>query len=81
VPFEINTAGKRRDCHEEYPSRQFIELAHSAGVPLLINSDAHAPHDVAAGFEDAAALAQTCGYTHTVRFSKHERSSVAFIGA
>ena len=80
VPFEINTAGMRRDCREEYPSRTFIELANAAGVPLLINSDAHAPHDVAAGFEDAAALAQSCGYRHTLRFSKRQRSSVAISG-
>ncbi len=81
VPFEINTAGMRRDCREEYPSRTFIELANAAGVPLLINSDAHAPRDVAAGFEDAAALAQSCGYRHTLRFSKRQRSSVAISGA
>ncbi len=76
TPFEINTAGMRRDCHEEYPARSFIDLAHSAGVPLLINSDAHRPSDVAAGFDEAAALAKDCGYTHTLRFAQRQRSSV-----
>ena len=42
TPFEINTAGWRKDCAEQYPAKEFLELAHAAGVPLLINSDAHA---------------------------------------
>lgn len=76
TPFEINTAGLRRDCREMYPARGFIELAHAAGVPLLINSDAHTPADVGANFEEAAALAKDCGYTHTLRFAKRTSSSV-----
>ena len=42
APFEINTAGWRKDCREQYPAREFLDLAHTAGIPLLINSDAHA---------------------------------------
>ncbi|MEI9897282.1 MAG: dihydropteroate synthase [Chthoniobacter sp.] len=45
TPFEINTAGWRKDCREQYPAREFIELAAAAGVPLLINSDSHAVED------------------------------------
>jgi histidinol-phosphatase (PHP family) len=76
MAFEINTAGLRRDCREVYPARGFLELAHAAGVPLLINSDAHAPADVAAGFEEAAALAKDVGFSGTLRFTRRQRSSV-----
>ncbi|WP_256199846.1 hypothetical protein [Verrucomicrobium spinosum] len=51
-----------------YPSREFLEMAFSAGVPLLINSDAHAPGEVGADFDKAVALAREVGYTHTLKF-------------
>ena len=76
MAFEINTAGLRRDCREAYPARPFLELAKAAGVPMLINSDAHTPGDVGAGFEETIALAKSVGFTHTVRFSKRKRTSV-----
>lgn len=72
--FEINTAGLRKDVREMYPARQFLELAHSAGVPLLINSDAHAPGEVGADFEKAVQLAREVGYTHSARFEKRRRT-------
>ena len=77
MAFEINTAGLRRDCREVYPARGFLELAHAAGVPLLINSDAHTPGDVAAGFEEAIKLAKDVGFKRTLRFTRRRRSSVA----
>ena len=75
--FEINTAGLRRDCREAYPARPFLELAVLAGVPVLINSDAHTPRDVGAGFEETIALARDIGFTHTLRFTKRKRTAVA----
>jgi len=72
TPFEINTAGLRKDVREMYPAKQFLELAHSAGVPLLINSDAHAPGEVGADFDKAIALAKEVGYVETMRFKKRE---------
>ena len=76
MAFEINTAGLRRDCREVYPARGFLELACAACVPLLINSDAHAPGDVAAGFEEAITLAKDVGFTETLRFTRRRRSAV-----
>lgn len=76
TPFEINTAGWRKECREQYPAREFLALAQAAGIPLLINSDAHAVSELAAGFADAVALAKAAGFTHTVRFARRERSLV-----
>jgi len=76
--FEINTAGLRKPVGELYPHLDFLLLAREAGVPLLINSDAHAPGEVGAGYEEAVALASKAGYTSTLRFRKRERRAVPF---
>ena len=76
MAFEINTAGLRKACHELYPAPEFLELAHAAGVPLLINSDAHDPAELGANFGEAAALATTVGYTKLARFERRRLSFV-----
>jgi histidinol-phosphatase (PHP family) len=76
TPFEINTAGWRKECREQYPSRQFLELAAGAGIPLLINSDAHAVEELTAGFADAVDLARESGFTQTVRYAGRRRRFV-----
>ncbi len=76
LAFEINTAGLRKDCRELYPARQFLELAHEAGVPLLINSDAHAIEELGAGFPDALTLAREVGYKSVARFANRQRLCV-----
>ena len=74
--FEINTAGLRKDVREMYPAREFLQMAFSANVPLLINSDAHKPNEVGADFDKAIALAVEVGYTETLRFENRKRSRV-----
>jgi len=76
TPYEINTAGWRKDCREQYPAREFIELAARAGVPLLINSDSHAVEELGAGFTEAVTLAKAAGYTQTGRFAQRQLSFV-----
>lgn len=76
VAFEMNTAGLRKPAGECYPALAFLRMAREAGVGLLINSDAHAPDEVGAGFETAAALAREAGFSATLRFSKRKRRSV-----
>lgn len=67
--FEINTAGMRKPAGECYPTPEFLKLAREAGVSLLINSDAHAPQEVGAGFETGLALAKEAGFAEVVRFA------------
>jgi histidinol-phosphatase (PHP family) len=71
--FEINTAGLRKPAGECYPDPGFLKLAREAGIGLLINSDAHAPEEVGAGFETGVTLARQAGFTELVRFEKRER--------
>lgn len=54
--FEINTAGWHKPCEEQYPSLDFIHLAREAGVPFVVNSDAHHPSEVARDFDKVTAL-------------------------
>lgn len=74
--LEINTAGWRNTAGEQYPSRQFLELLASAGMPVVISSDAHRPDDVGYEFERALALAWECGFRHTVRFHRRQREII-----
>ncbi len=74
VAVEINTAGLRKPVQELYPSREFLEMAHAAGVPLLINSDAHAAEEVGADFAPATVLAREVGYRELARFEKRRRT-------
>ncbi|MEM9478561.1 MAG: histidinol-phosphatase [Verrucomicrobiota bacterium] len=77
VVFEVNTAGLRKDCAEQYPSREFLELMRDAGLPLVINSDAHDPAEVGAGFAESFALVKELGFSELARFEKRERSLVS----
>ncbi len=76
LAYEINTAGLRKDCRELYPARQFAALAREAGVPVLINSDAHAVSELGAGYEEAVGMLRDVGYTEVVRFAGRRRVSV-----
>lgn len=76
--IEINTAGWRKECAEQYPERDFLEMMHSAGLPLSISSDAHAPEDVGMHFKEAASLISEIGFTHTVRFQNRTRTEMPF---
>jgi histidinol-phosphatase (PHP family) len=78
TPFEINTAGLRKECRELYPSTEFLRLAREANVPLLINSDSHDPKELSAGFDQALAAAKEAGYSSTLRFHRRERREVPF---
>ena len=72
--IEINTAGLQKPCKEAYPEANFLDLAFSAGIPLVISSDAHHPSEVARDFDHAIAQAQDAGYTETLLFEQRERS-------
>ena len=76
IAYEMNTAGLRKAAGEIYPAFQFVELAQQAGVPMLINSDAHAPEEVGSGFDAARELAKQAGYTKVSRFEARRRFEV-----
>ena len=73
--IEINTAGLHKPCAQAYPAPRFLQLAHSAGIGIVISSDAHAPHEIARDFAKARDLAKAAGYRETQLFSKRQRTS------
>ena len=77
LAYEVNTAGLRKDCRELYPAHGFVALAREAGVPVLINSDAHAVEELGAGFGEAVRLLREVGYSEVVRFEGKRRVAVA----
>jgi histidinol-phosphatase (PHP family) len=76
LAMELNTAGLRKDCQEIYPSPPIVQMAFKMGVPITFASDAHAPGEVGANFNDAIALARSAGYTQYCRFTKRKREMV-----
>lgn len=74
--IEVSTAGLRKECAELYPSREFLGMAFSAGIPIVISSDAHAPGEVGLQFEQGLQAALEAGYTHSVRFRQRGRTKV-----
>jgi histidinol-phosphatase (PHP family) len=79
VCVEINTAGWRKPVGEVYPAPPFLRACRRAGVPLLINSDAHLPEDVGRDFDRAAALAREAGYAEVATFSARSRRMVPLV--
>jgi histidinol-phosphatase (PHP family) len=75
--IELNTAGWHKPCEEAYPHPQFLELAHQAGIPLVISSDAHAPGELGRDFPKAIEWAKSAGYRETLLFEKRSRKATA----
>ena len=70
--MEVSTAGLRKEVREIYPSRDFLEAAHQRHIPIVINSDAHAPEEVAYEFDRAYDLVREVGYTEVMQFEKRK---------
>ncbi len=58
VAVEVSTAGSAQAGRRDLPGSAFLEMCVQAGVPVALSSDAHAPQDVGAGYEQALAAAR-----------------------
>lgn len=72
--IELNTAGWHKTCAAPYPADDFLKLALSAGIGLVISSDAHAPDEVARDFTAAQTLARALGFKETRLFRGRKSS-------
>jgi histidinol-phosphatase (PHP family) len=54
-----------------------LELACSAGIPLVISSDAHEPAHLGRDFPKAVELAKAAGYRETALFEQRRRRAEA----
>src|SRR5215203_1263032 len=76
VVVDVNAAGLRKPIGEVYPAREFLEMFHKRGVPIVLSSDAHAPNEVALGYDTSLALVRDTGYREVATFRNHERGSL-----
>jgi histidinol-phosphatase (PHP family) len=72
----VNAAGLRKPVGEVYPARKFLQMFHKRGVPIVLSSDAHAPHQVALGYDTSLALVHEVGYREVATFRNHERGTL-----
>ena len=72
ICLELNTAGLRVAADEIYPSAELLRAAFRAGMKITLGSDAHKPEHVAYGFDRAAELARSIGWTAHTAFVRGE---------
>jgi histidinol-phosphatase (PHP family) len=77
VAYEVNTAGLRKPCGELYPAPAFLRLAHAAGIPVTMGSDAHRPEEVGTGLDAARAALLDAGYRSVLVFRDRIPEEVA----
>jgi histidinol-phosphatase (PHP family) len=77
VVVDVNAAGLRKPIGEVYPSASFLKMFHRREVPIVLSSDAHAPDEVAMGYDTSLALVHDIGYREIATFRNGERGSLA----
>jgi len=73
VAVEVSTAGLRKPAGEIYPSRDFLEMALDAGLPLALSSDAHEPQNLGYEYERALELLDELGVKELCVFEGRTR--------
>lgn len=76
VVVDVNAAGLRKPIGEIYPAKNFLEMFHRRDVPIILSSDAHAPQEVAAGYDQSLKLVHDVGYRKVVTFKNRERDTL-----
>jgi histidinol-phosphatase (PHP family) len=77
VVVDVNAAGLRKPIGEVYPSRRLLEMFHRRGIPIILSSDAHAPDQVALGYDKSLKLVYDVGYREVVTFKDRDRGTLA----
>jgi histidinol-phosphatase (PHP family) len=75
LAIELSSAGFRKPIGESYPSDVILREMHRRNIPIAFSSDAHAPEEVGAGYDQLLAAAARAGYTETVTFEGRTRKS------
>lgn len=56
MKIELNTAGWRKPCNEQYPSNEILKEVKKVKIPLIIGTDAHKENELEAGLEETNIL-------------------------
>jgi histidinol-phosphatase (PHP family) len=73
VAVEVSTAGLRKPVGEIYPSTALAEMLVQAGVPFVLNSDAHIPEEVGHEYDRAVETMRGWGIDEVATFAGRER--------
>jgi histidinol-phosphatase (PHP family) len=73
IAVEVSTAGLRKPVGEIYPAPAFLEMCADAGVPVALSSDAHAPQDIGAAYDQAVELLGRVGIAELCVFERRRR--------
>ena len=73
VAVEVSTAGLRKPVGELYPAPTFAAMCIDAGAAFSLSSDAHAPEDIGAGYEQALETMDEWGVREIAVFDGRER--------
>ncbi len=76
IVVDVNAAGLRKPIGEIYPAQKFLEMFYRRGVPIILSSDAHAPDQVAMGYDKSLKLVYDIGYREGVTFKDRERGTL-----
>ncbi len=76
VVVDVNAAGLRRPIGEVYPSADFLKMFYGRGVPIVLSSDAHAPDQVAMGYDTSLPLVHDIGYREVATFRNREQGTL-----
>lgn len=81
VAMELNTSGVHKLIREMNPGSVILREMCIRHIPVVVGSDAHEPHRVAADFEKAFDLLETAGYESVNFYLNRQRHSVSIAAA
>jgi len=73
---ELSSAGRRKPVGEDYPSLEVLHALATAGVPLVLASDAHAPAEVGFAFSELLRTLHGVGVAQVHLFRRRQRLAV-----
>jgi len=71
--MELNTSGRHKTIPEMNPGFEILCEMQARGIPVTLGADAHDPHRVAEGYEDAMTILQRAGYEKIGFFLERKR--------
>jgi histidinol-phosphatase (PHP family) len=75
LAIELSSAGLRKPIGEIYPSDTILREMRRREIPIAFSSDAHAPDEIGAGYDELLAAAKRAGYDELVTFDARRRRS------
>jgi len=81
VIVEVNTRGlykQRSDTH--FPGPAILKKVCALGIPVLISSDAHKPHEISLLFSETSALLQEIGFRELMQLTVRGWETISIFG-